>query len=123
MGVRLSACSITASFYGEAARWRGSIAGSPVIRIRHRCGSKLPNDLGLFDMLGNVQEWCHDRHPDPDSVINDEIISERITVQGRHIRSAGLGANPSTLRSAGRGWFIPSGKKNELGFRPARTLP
>jgi formylglycine-generating enzyme required for sulfatase activity len=23
-------------------------------------GRRLPNDLGLFDMLGNVIEWCHD---------------------------------------------------------------
>ena len=25
------------------------------------CGSLLPNDLGLFDMLGNVNEWCQER--------------------------------------------------------------
>ena len=24
-------------------------------------GALLPNDLGLFDMLGNVNEWVHDR--------------------------------------------------------------
>ena len=24
------------------------------------CGSLLPNDLGLFDMLGNVIEWCQE---------------------------------------------------------------
>ena len=28
----------------------------------HPCGTLLPNDLGLFDMLGNVMEWCHSRN-------------------------------------------------------------
>ena len=50
--------------------------------VQH-CGWRLPNELGLFDMLANVFEWCHERHldspPSPDAitpdVIDDEIIS------------------------------------------------
>lgn len=26
-------------------------------------GQKQPNELGIFDMTGNVSEWCNDRHP------------------------------------------------------------
>ena len=31
--------------------------------ITHGVGKKLPNELGLYDMTGNVSEWCWDRAP------------------------------------------------------------
>ena len=41
------------------------------------CGSLLPNDLGLFDMLGNMYEWCNGRYeaypPDKGGNVDDNI--------------------------------------------------
>lgn len=29
---------------------------------QHPCGEKAPNELGIYDMTGNVNEWCYDRY-------------------------------------------------------------
>ena len=42
-------------------RWIWTMRASRVDYRTRPCGSLLPNDLGLFDLLGNVIEWCHDR--------------------------------------------------------------
>src|SRR5579864_1634881 len=42
------------------------------------CGSLMPNDLGLFDMLGNAVEWVQDRDGRPDQIIDDIDISENV---------------------------------------------
>ena len=42
------------------------------------CGSLLPNELGLFDMLGNIYEWCQDvfriYQPDRNQSVYDNMI-------------------------------------------------
>ena len=93
------------------------------------CGSLLPNDLGLFDMLGNLYEWCQDRQedykPGPGGVIIDQVHAPTLLVQTiPHIlRGGGFVDVPGHVRSAQRAWNFPHNRLGVYGFRIARTLP
>jgi eukaryotic-like serine/threonine-protein kinase len=90
-------------------------------------GSALPNDLGLFDTLGNVYEWCQGGplryRPDRAGVqINDTNTSEPLT-KDRVLRGGSFINQPSFVRSAIRNWYHPAYNSIYFGFRPARTYP
>ena len=44
------------SNYIDTVSWSSHNAGFR----KHRVGEKLPNELGLYDMTGNISEWCSD---------------------------------------------------------------
>ncbi|MFI5459403.1 MAG: SUMF1/EgtB/PvdO family nonheme iron enzyme [Isosphaerales bacterium] len=93
----------------------------------HSCGRLLPNELGLFDMLGNVYEWCHDRLSEPpqsrDRPIRDDISKEVVSGEKRNLRGETYAMIPPGLRSAYRTSYEPKGSRPDIGFRPARTIP
>jgi len=89
-------------------------------------GSLLPNDLGLFDMLGNVFEWCADRNYRYGTAGNrantDSIkISAHVDIITRLLRGGAFGNQPALVRSAYRNGSAPSFRLDYVGFRPART--
>ncbi|MGP0066737.1 MAG: formylglycine-generating enzyme family protein [Isosphaeraceae bacterium] len=85
-----------------------------------RCGRLRPNDLGLFDMLGNAYEWCQDQYreePASKNVSTDDIIGDI----PRLLRSGSFYFPPAVVRSAFRYWGAPSSRYSYLGFRPSMT--
>jgi formylglycine-generating enzyme required for sulfatase activity len=88
----------------------------------HPVGTKLPNDWGLYDMHGNVAEWCHDRYW-YDYYPNGEAVDPSGPVKG-HSRSfrGGGWSNPSRYcRSADRSSITPGDGIAFLGFRITRS--
>jgi eukaryotic-like serine/threonine-protein kinase len=89
------------------------------------CGSLLPNEFGMFDMLGNVIEWCHDGYNDPqlffEPVFDDAILPEIVAGGNRLFRGLSFLDGLPHLRAGTRGWLPPSEPRNDKGFRPART--
>jgi formylglycine-generating enzyme required for sulfatase activity len=91
-----------------------------------RVGSLKPNDLGLFDMLGNTWEWCFDMYSkQADKVAYEDMpTTQSVDDRGRRVLRGGAFAyRPSSVRSAYRGSYQPDARSDSIGFRPARTYP
>jgi formylglycine-generating enzyme required for sulfatase activity len=93
------------------------------------CGQAKPNDLGLFDMLGNVYEWCLDDggakkgSQSPLGNYPDDIIRLLSDKEPRVLRGGSFDSAPTYVRSAYRRMNAPSFRLNLFGFRLAWTLP
>ena len=90
----------------------------------HRVGQKLPNPWGLYDMHGNVWEWCRDRYAPygSEKVLTDPTGSAQ--GENRVLRGGSFLDAPSPIvRSATRGASLPANRYFYVGFRPSRTYP
>jgi formylglycine-generating enzyme len=89
----------------------------------HPVGQKEPNAWGLYDMLGNVFEWCNDLY---DSAYYS--ISPLSNPTGPEtgttfvIRSGNWGGEAYHCRSASRTYYWPDNSDSGLGFRVVRRL-
>jgi formylglycine-generating enzyme required for sulfatase activity len=81
-------------------------------------GAKLPNGYGLFDMHGNVLEWCHDWHDDYGGQAVVDPIGAK-SGSGRVSRGGCWSSGASNCRSAIRFWSTPDLRNSSLGFRVA----
>lgn len=90
-------------------------------------GELKPNPFGLFDVYGNVWEWCDvQRTPYTAMAVQDEPASNiRITDSLKMVRRGGsYSYDHETTRSAHRGapYYLANQRRDSVGFRVARTI-
>ncbi|MEE1068917.1 MAG: SUMF1/EgtB/PvdO family nonheme iron enzyme [Paludibacteraceae bacterium] len=89
---------------------------------KHTVGKKQANELGLYDMTGNVSEWCQDRYgtyqlstlPDP---CGPDTGAYRI------VRGGSYDACIANSHLSVRNWYLPETSAGYIGLRVAFTLP
>jgi sulfatase modifying factor 1 len=86
-------------------------------------GTFNPNDFGLYDMTGNVYEWCSDWY-DSDYYKNSPSANPQGAKTGsyRVVRGGGWINSPRRCRVANRSHLTPTSRSNYIGFRLARSL-
>ena len=108
----------TAYSYGDSlTKSDANIDGDSIKEV----GSYKPNAFGLYDMHGNVWDWCEDFYDDyPAGAVTDPMGPA--TGYNRVCRGCGsFNGNVSFARSSSRDLGPPTGRYSDTGFRLART--
>ncbi len=86
-------------------------------------GPYAPNPFGLYDMHGNLWEWCEDLwHDNYQSALADGSAWLQGKSSGRVVRGGSWVSTPWLLRSASRFRVVPGYRNIDLGFRVSRTF-
>lgn len=84
---------------------------------KYPVGKMKPNAWGLYDMYGNVMEWCQDRYNYSYSIenANDPAGSSKGSL--RVVRGGSFFDNANNCRSASRSYKYPDSQDYHMGFR------
>ena len=84
----------------------------------HPVGDKMPNELGLYDMSGNVWEWCYDAWS---ATLATGPFTNPVGTAGsdRVLRGGGCSSGASSAAVLYRNNFAPGNTNSNVGFRLA----
>jgi hypothetical protein len=90
--------------------------------MAHQVGLKLPNALGLYDMSGNINEWCWDVFGDYSEGYSQVDPVGPLTGQGRACKGGFFSALAFSTKITGFFPLPPSASNYSIGFRIVRRI-